>query len=87
MKKAGYRIEIVYLKLDSSQLALKRVAARVKQGGHSVLRDDVVRRFGRSWSNFQHIYRPLADKWSVYDNSGDFPLLLEQWPQLENPRR
>jgi predicted ABC-type ATPase len=33
-KRAGYRIDIVYLKLSSSRLALRRVAARVRQGGH-----------------------------------------------------
>ncbi len=25
-------------------------------------------------------YRPLADAWTVYDNSGDAPRLLEQGP-------
>lgn len=35
---AGYRVEIVYLKIDSPQLALERIAARVKQGGHEVPR-------------------------------------------------
>jgi predicted ABC-type ATPase len=29
-KRAGYRIDIVYLKLSSSRLALRRVAARVR---------------------------------------------------------
>ena len=44
-KSAGYRIEIAYLKLDSPQIPLKRIAARVKQGGHDVPRNDVLRRF------------------------------------------
>ena len=77
-KRAGYRIDIVYLKLSSSRLALRRVAARVRQGGHNVPRADVLRRFVRGWENFQRIYRPLADSWAVYDNSGSPPRLLEQ---------
>ena len=48
----GYRIDIVYLKLSSSRLALRRVAARVRQGGHNVPQADVVRRFVRGWNNF-----------------------------------
>jgi len=80
MKQDGYLIEIVYLKISSPQLALRRIAARVKQGGHNVPRADVLRRWGRSWKNFQDLYQPLADKWSVYDNSGTAPILLEQWP-------
>ena len=77
-KRAGYRIEIVYLKLQTSRLALRRIAARVRAGGHDVPRSDVVRRFNRGWVNFERVYRPLADVWTVYDNSGRKPRLLEK---------
>ncbi len=77
-KAAGWRIEIVYLRISSPQLALRRIAARVKQGGHSVPRRDVLRRFTRSRNNFEKHYRLLADAWSVYDNSGRTPKLLER---------
>lgn len=77
-KQAGYRIEIVYLRLRSPRLALRRITARVRQGGHGVPRADVVRRFSRGWDNFQHVYRPLADSWAVYDNSGRAPRLIEK---------
>ena len=62
------------------QLGLRRIAARVKQGGHNVPRKDVLRRFTRSWTNFDRHYRLLADWWSVYDNSGQKPVLLERSP-------
>jgi predicted ABC-type ATPase len=78
LKRAGYRVEIVYLRLRSPRLALSRVAARVRQGGHDVPRPDIIRRFLRSWENFNRIYRSLADSWAVYDNSGDAPRLLEK---------
>jgi predicted ABC-type ATPase len=52
----------------------------VRQGGHPVAREDVVRRFDRSLEHFERIYRPLADRWSVYDNSGTRPRLLERGP-------
>jgi len=77
-KAAGYRIEIVYLRLRSPRLALRRIAARVRQGGHNVPQADVLRRFDRSWRNFQESYRLLADAWSVYDNSGSNPRLVER---------
>jgi predicted ABC-type ATPase len=79
-KAAGYRIEMVFLRLCSPELALRRVAARVRQGGHDVPSADVLRRFARGWRNFQEAYRPLADAWTVYDNSGDTPRLLEAKP-------
>jgi predicted ABC-type ATPase len=77
-KAAGYWIEIVFLSLPSVQLALHRIASRVRQGGHDVPRADVLRRFDRSWHNFHTLYRPLAHTWSIYDNSGDSPCLLER---------
>ncbi len=76
-KAAGYRVEIIFLRLPSPRIALRRIAARVKQGGHDVPRADVVRRFVRGWDNFQTAYRSIADAWTVYDNSGDAPRLLE----------
>ena len=79
-KAAGYRIEIVFLLLPSPRLALRRIAARVKQGGHNVPRADVIRRCARGWHNFQTAYRPLADAWAVYDNSRKTPRLLERGP-------
>lgn len=75
---AGNRIEVVYLRLASVRLALRRIAARVRQGGHHVPATDVARRFRRGWENFQYAYRPLADSWAVYDNSGQQLRLIEQ---------
>ncbi len=79
-KAARYRVEIIYLCLSSPSLALRRIAARVRQGGHNVSRTDVLRRFGRSWQNFTRHYRPIADAWAVYDNSGEQPVLVEDGP-------
>jgi predicted ABC-type ATPase len=79
-KKDGYRVEIIFLRLSSPQLALRRVAARVRQGGHHVPRPDVLRRFKRGWENFHSIYRLLADTWTVYDNSEDQFQFVEQSP-------
>lgn len=62
------------------ELALQRIAARVRQGGHDVPRADVVRRFNRSWTNFRLIYWELADVWAIYDNAGEAPRLLEEGP-------
>lgn len=76
-KAAGYWVHFVYLRVPSAQLALRRIAARVRQGGHDVPRADVLRRFERSWQNFVKVYQPLADAWTVYDNSAERPQLVE----------
>ncbi len=77
-KSAGYRIEIVYLRLASPVIALKRIAARVREGGHDVAAADVRRRFIRSWRNFEDVYRPLCDDWWLYDANVRPPALLEK---------
>lgn len=79
-KKAGYRLHIIYLKLSSPQLALSRVAERVRWGGHNIPRAVVLRRFRSGWSNFTLHYQELADSWAIYDNSGEAPQLLEEGP-------
>jgi predicted ABC-type ATPase len=79
-KAQGYSIEIAYLRLASRQLAISRVAARVKQGGHNVSRADILRRYKRGWTNFLELYRPLADHWTMFDNSGESPKWLERGP-------
>ncbi len=79
-KAAGYRVEIVFLRLASVRLALRRIADRVRQGGHQVPSADVQRRFVRGWDNFVNTYRPMADAWAVYDNSEAQFRLVEEGP-------
>jgi len=79
-KIAGYRIEIIFLKLTSPKLSIKRITDRVRQGGHFIPSADVKRRFKRGWDNFIRLYRPLADEWAVYDNSGETFILIEEGP-------
>ena len=39
-KEAGYEINLLFLWLSSSEQAIKRVALRVKQGGHNIPEED-----------------------------------------------
>jgi predicted ABC-type ATPase len=71
---------MIFLRLSSPAVALRRIATRVRQGGHDVPHDAVRRRFVRGWANFQSDYRPLMHAWAVYDNSGPTPRLLERSP-------
>ncbi len=66
MKEVGYHIEIVYLRIASPQLSLRRIAGRVRQGGHDVEKAAVLRRFSRSWENFKgHTGRWRTLGWST----------------------
>ncbi|VAX11851.1 hypothetical protein MNBD_GAMMA26-2577 [hydrothermal vent metagenome] len=78
----GYHVSLLFLKLHGVEMAIDRVAERVKQGGHFIADDVIKRRYGAGWTNFQGIYAPLVDAWALYDNSEEHPLLLE-WSEKE----
>jgi predicted ABC-type ATPase len=75
-RSTGYQIEIHYLWLPSPELAIRRIAQRVKMGGHGIPNADVRRRFDRSRRNFTAVYAPLADLWTVWDNQPEPPRLI-----------
>ena len=83
-KAEGYFIKIIYLRINSPELSLDRIATRVTQGGHDVPREVVLRRFDRSWNNFLNLYREIADEWAIYENSLNAFQLLETY---ENGKR
>lgn len=41
LRRAGYRVKLIFLRLDSADEALARVAQRVQQGGHDIPPDTV----------------------------------------------
>ncbi len=74
---AGYHVTLFYLTLPTPEMAIARVAERVRQGGHDVPESVIRRRFAVGWKNFEQIYRDAADAWVLYDNSGDEPELVD----------
>jgi predicted ABC-type ATPase len=64
-----YEVHLYYYWLDSPNLAITRVAQRVRAGGHFIPDETIRQRYSRSVRNFFDLYRPLADVWEVYDNS------------------
>jgi predicted ABC-type ATPase len=76
VNKRGYLIHIFFLWISNVELALERIRLRVRNGGHHIPEDVVRRRFIRSLPNFLRIYKPLADSWVIFDNSGDVPKMI-----------
>ncbi len=65
----GYLFHLAYFWLPSPEMAVARVASRVRASGHHVPDDVVRRRYERGLWNFLHLYRPIADSWRLYDGS------------------
>ena len=76
MRKRVYLIHIFFLWITNVKLALERIELRIRNGGHHIPESIVRRRFDRSLPNFLHFYKPLADSWAIFDNSGDAPKMI-----------
>ena len=68
-KDAGYAVSLVYVALHDPELNVRRVAARVRQGGHAIDPGTVRKRVGASLANLPHALA-IADQAIVLDNSG-----------------
>jgi len=77
-KGAGYRVELVYIRLPNAEASIARVAKRVSEGGHGIPEDTLRRRFPLSLDYLETVYKPLVDSWEVYAG-GDGPLELLDW--------
>jgi predicted ABC-type ATPase len=71
LRESGYRVHLFYFWLDSVELAIARVAARVKSGGHDIPETTIRQPYGRSIRNLFNLYIPIVTGWKVYDNSGE----------------
>ena len=76
LKSRGYQIHIFFLWISHVNLALARIKERVERGGHNIPVKDVRRRFTKSLDNFLKDYKPLANSWSILDNSVIPPKLI-----------
>ena len=84
-QRKGYDIHLFFLWISSVELALQRIELRVQQGGHDIPEAVVRRRFNKGISNFFHFYRPVVDRWIIFNNSGDVPevIAFEESGKLE----
>ena len=65
----GYRTHLIFLSLPSADLAVARVADRVRRGGHHVPDSVVRRRFSAGLRNLFSVYMHAVDAWTIYDNA------------------
>lgn len=91
-QRAGWRVTLIFIYLDSPDIAVARVARRVSEGGHAIPAAVIHRRY---WSGLRHlmaIYLPLTDGARIYDNSlGNSILVAHKTPDggilIHDPQR
>jgi predicted ABC-type ATPase len=70
-KALGYTITLLFVYLQSSSLAVERVAKRVASGGHNIPEAVICRRYERALHNLVMLYTPICDYFIVLNNSGE----------------
>lgn len=76
----GYFVTVLYFWLNSPELAIERVRARVSTGGHGIPEDVIRRRYYMGLRYFFEDYRDLADRWILADNSETpFKVVAQGW--------
>lgn len=95
----GYEFHLHFFWLPDAEFAVRRVQERLRAGGHGVPEDVVRRRYRAGLVNFFELYKPLAARWHVYDNTereprivalGSYPDLVEvfdeeSWNEIARP--
>lgn len=77
-RRSGYEVTLVYLWLPSAESAVARVRQRVREGGHRIPDDVIVRRYAAGLRNMRQLYLPLADRALIYDNSDQGGVLIAE---------
>ncbi len=76
-RTSGYAVKLIFLSLPDAEMAIERVAIRVKQGGHNIPEEVIRRRFAHGLANFER-YKILVDGWQLYDNSDTPAVLIDE---------
>lgn len=65
----GYSVKLLFFWLNDVNLAVRRVAQRVQEGGHDIPINVIKRRYTAGIRNLFKIYIPHVDNWLIADNS------------------
>ena len=65
----GYEVTLLFFWLDSPNIAKKRVAQRVAEGGHNIPLETIERRYYNGITNLFAIYIDMVDICYIFDNS------------------
>ena len=71
LKENGYKIDLYYVRLKNSDIALERIKSRVANGGHDIPAEKVRRRYEESRNNLEKVI-PFCNSVSIFDNSESF---------------
>ena len=73
---SGYKVTLLFIWLESPDIAIHRVANRVSEGGHNIPQYVVIRRYYRGIYNMINLYIPVCDIWLAMNSNDAAPILI-----------
>jgi predicted ABC-type ATPase len=80
-RQRGYAVSLIYLRLPSIEASIARVRKRVAAGGHGIPEETIRRRFGKSVSYLETIYKSVVDEWYIWESFEGIFVLRQSWDQ------
>jgi predicted ABC-type ATPase len=77
-KQQGFDVTLVFFWLDTVELAIERVKARVVEGGHNIPEKVISRRYYSGLKNLFDLYIPICDYWMIFNNSNSPSQLIAE---------
>ena len=81
IKNQGFRINLVYIGLDSAKTSALRVRSRVKSGGHNIAKEDIKRRYPRSMANLPKLMEIADLSLVLHSEKGHVEFIRKDLPQ------
>jgi predicted ABC-type ATPase len=85
-KRYGYYYRLIFLWSPTVEFSIRRVANRVRLGGHDIPEDTIRRRYAAGIANFFRVYQPIADAWTAYHTTRGEPILIAEGKMDEASR-
>ncbi len=82
LRGSGYQVSLVYLWLENVDIAIERVSARVRAGGHSIPEATIRRRYDRGINNLFELYLPVTNSWRVFHASPIIPKEIARFDEI-----
>ena len=74
----GYEVTLLFFWLPSPEMAVERVAKRVREGGHNIPVGTIYRRYWLGLENFFNIFSPIVNSWMFFENTDQTILIANE---------
>ena len=73
----GYQVHLLFFWLESPGFARRRVAERVRAGGHNIPSEVIERRYWLGLRNLFELFIPKVNYWALYDNNARTSMIAD----------